>query len=246
VTESQNAARALSLLGTNASAAIPDLVAALGDENFAVTRNAANALASMGTNALGPLRERLPRAQVQEQIAILFTLASMQTNAAPAAPDIAALLESESTPVADMAAFTLGSLGPDAAPAITNFLTSTNSKILIRALQALAQLGPHGASASNEVVRLIQSPDPALRLHARMAFASTYPPKEFAQPIWVAGLRDPDPHNLEVSLRNLTMYPGNVREFNREIAALTSHPTNIIRVFASNALTTFRAWPTNK
>jgi hypothetical protein len=61
--------------------------------------------------------------------------------------------------------------------------------------------------------------------------------------VWLAGLHDPDARNVELSLRFLTMFPTNVRTFNREIALLATHPTNSIRQMASNALTMFNAWP---
>jgi hypothetical protein len=106
----------------------------------------------------------------------------------------------------------------------------------------------HG-TASNAVpalVSLIKSDNSDIRLLARQALASTLPSRDFSYPIWLEGLRDPDPRNVETSLRALTIFPTNVRTFNREIASLATHPTNSIREIASNALTIFRAWPREK
>jgi len=241
--ESRNAAIALQTLGPEGSDAIPALVAALQDESWTVTQAAAFALGAMGTNALPALRERLSYAKPAEIPWVLQAITALGTNAAPLAPPVAEIFGGQDAGAANLASIALMRMGADSVPAVTNFLSSTNVKVQFRTLVLLSQLGPPAIVATNQLFSLMQSENPTIRLNARQALAATMPPRELATPLWLEGLRDSDSTNVEASLRFLTMYPTNVRAFNREIASLALHPTNSIASIASNALTTFRAWP---
>ena len=84
--ESRNAALGLEALGTQATNAIPGLVAALSDPSFTVASSAAVALGAMGTNAAPAMAARLPFAGPQEQFWMLHAVRSMGTNAAAVNP----------------------------------------------------------------------------------------------------------------------------------------------------------------
>jgi HEAT repeat protein len=84
--ESRNAAIALQALGTQATNAIPQLVAALADPSLTVAQSAAAALGAMGTNAVPALIERFPKANTQELFWMLQALGAMGTNAGPLKP----------------------------------------------------------------------------------------------------------------------------------------------------------------
>jgi hypothetical protein len=241
--ESRSAALALQSLGPQASNAIPALVAALQDPSWTVTQAATVALGAMGTNAVPALGERLQKASAGELGWVLQAVAALGTNAAPLAPQLAEL--AVDTPGnADYAAYALARAGAKSVGAITNVLSiTTNTRAQIRLLNALRQIGEPALAATNQLFELTQSTNPTVRLNARYVLAATAAPRDLVVPQWVEGLRDPDSTNVETCLRYLTIYPADVRKYNREIGALVNHPTNSIALLASNSLTRCRAWP---
>jgi hypothetical protein len=241
--ESRSAAIALQALGPDATKAIPALVAALSDPSWTIAQTAAVALGAMGSNAVPALDRRLSLASPPELTWVLQAVTALGTNAAPLVPKLEPLLASEHNNVGVGASMALARIGFAAVPAVTNSFSNTNKAVLIRSLLTLQQIGPAALATTNSIVPLTRHSDPIVRLYALQALASIYPPREFSAPVWLAGLRDPDIRNVEISLRMLTIFPTNVRIYNREIARLTWHPTNSIREIASNSLTLFKAWP---
>jgi len=244
VMESRSAAVALQSLGPQASNAIPALVAALRDPSWTVTQAAVQALGAMGSNAAPALGERLTNAGVNEMPWVLQAVGALGTNAAPMAPRLAEMTIADSGgATANLAGYALARIGQEAISAITNLLSTTNTAAQLRLLNSLRQMGTQALAATNQLFSLMHHTNPAVRAHARYVLGGAYASKDVVTPYWVEGLRDPDSTNVEVSLRYLTVYPANVLAYNREIAELARHPTNSIAALASNALTTFQAWP---
>jgi HEAT repeat protein len=241
--ESRSAAVALQFLGPQATNAIPALIAALQDPNWAVAQSAAVALAAVGTNAVPALGERLDQADVEELRWALQAVAALGTNAAPLVPQLARLAVSTNNGRPGDAAYGLARIGEPAVHSIIEMLSTTNVEVQVRLLTTLQQIGPTSVTATNEIFKLMRSPNPTVRLHARYAYAATIPARDVEVPHWLEGLRDPDSTNVLVSLQYLSRHPAAVHAHNREIAGLLNHPTNSIAIAASNALTTWRAWP---
>ncbi|HUS35885.1 MAG TPA: hypothetical protein VM680_11090 [Verrucomicrobiae bacterium] len=242
--ESRNAAVALQALGQDATNAIPALIVALSDPSPIIAQAAAVALGSMDAAAVPALRDRLNVAAPNEIPWVLQAVSALGTNAAPLAPELGRILEN--APNSGMAGWveaTFAKIGPEAVPAIEKVMQNTNREVVLRGLSALANLGQSGIAATNILFELSRSEDAEIRLRARQAFGATLPPRELGLPVWVAGMRDPYPKNVEVSLRFLAIHPASVRQYSNEIAGLASHPTISIREVASNALTRFHAWP---
>lgn len=240
--ESRSAAIALQALGADATNAIPSLVAALQDPSWAVTMAAATALGSMGSNAVPALADRLTNGSPQEIPWVLQAVVALGTNAVLLAPQLAKIIETNNS-WADYASLCLTQIGAPAVPLVTPVLHGTNDATILRGLNMLVQIGIPSIAATNEFFALMHHNNPLIRLRARHALASTLPPRELAAPHWLEGLHDPDSTNVLTSLQYLTAFPMNVRTYNREIAELTSHPTNAIAATASNTLTIFRSWP---
>jgi hypothetical protein len=241
--ESRSAAVALQALGPQATNAIPALIAALQDPNWAVAQSAAVALAAVGPNAVPALGERLDKADADELRWALQAVAALGTNSTPLIPQLARLAGSTNTARPGDAAYALARIGEPAVPSIIELLSTKNVAVQVRLLSTLQQIGPHSAAATNELFRLMRSPNPSVRFYARYAFAATIPTREVEVPYWLEGLRDSDSTNVLVSLQYLSRHPRAVRAHNSEIAALLTHPTNSIAIAASNALTMWRAWP---
>jgi HEAT repeat protein len=238
--ESRNAAIALQSLGPEASNAIPALVAAAGDPSWTVAQAAAGALAAMGSNAVPALDQRLSKASPAELPWLLQSAMALGTNAAPLAPKLAPLLE---TPLWGSAAAALAGCGAAAVPIVTDRLATTNQELQIRALHVFGNMGTKAVAATNAIVPLTMSTNANVRYAAFTALSAMMLPKDAWSAFWASGLHDSDARNVEICLRQLAIYPGNVRAYNREIALLASHPTNSIRQVATNALTMWRAWP---
>ncbi len=242
MTESHNAAIALQTLGPQATNAIPELVAALRDPSWTIGQAAAVALGTIGTNAVPAVGERLTKASPTEMGLALQAITMWGTNAAPLAPTLTKMIATNA-PTSGYAASALARIGAEAVPLITNALSTVDDRARLQFLRALAEIGEPAIAATNQLAELIRSTNAMVRLGARYALGATYLPKEFANPIWLEGLHDSDSTNVAVSLHFLSVYPANVRKYNREIAALTNHPINSIALAASNALTTWGAWP---
>ena len=110
--ESRNAALGLQALGTRATNAIPELVAALADPSFTVASSAAVALGAMGTNAVPAMAARLASAGTQEQFWMLHAVRSMGTNASAIDPSVLNITPTNSLAQALSNAFTV--LAPSA------------------------------------------------------------------------------------------------------------------------------------
>lgn len=244
LTESRNAALALQSLGPEATNAIPSLMAAIRDPAPTVAMPAAAALGAIGSNAVPVIGERLSITNLAELPMLLQAVTIIGTNAATLAPKIAPLLAEDGGGVWGFAQMALARIGGAATPEVVKQLESTNQTVQLRALSTLSQIGVPALSATNAILPFTTNASAKIRLQARQALSATMPPKEIGAPVWLVGLKDPDVANVEISLRQLTIFPSNVRAYNHEIAALAGHPTNSIRQMASNALTAFHAWPT--
>jgi hypothetical protein len=199
------------------------------------------ALGAMGTNAVPALGERLRSAAPAELVWALQAIATLGTNAAPLAPQLAEMTVMNPA-VGGYASSALARVGAGSVGAITNWLSTTNIGAQIRLLVALGQIGEPALAATNQLFELTRSTNPMVRLNARNVLGANAP-RDLVVTQWLEGLHDSDSTNVEACLRFLTIYPSNVRKYNREIAELTHHPTNAIALLASNALTRVRVWP---
>jgi hypothetical protein len=243
VMESRNAAIALSSMGSNATDAIPPLIDALNDPSPLVAQSAAIALGNIGPNAIPALRSRLTNGTPAEMPWLFFALGLMRSNAAPAAPEIATHLTNDQMTVGDRAAMTLMQIGAPSAFLATNYFNSTNLKTRLRALSVLRNIGPSVAPATNTILPLLTDTNSEIRYNALLITMIAQPPPEFATPIWLNGIKDTDPRNVELALNGLAQRGEDVITYNREIAALAARNQPGVSAIASNALTLFRAWP---
>ncbi len=164
------AARALALIGSEASAYLPALEAALKDPDCHVRQQVTLALASLG---------RLAASAVPALIAVLDdvdpvvppgaagALASLGPEADTAAPALAKALTSPSDPLRRQAQAALVAIGPEAVPALRETLKTQDSSVIILVADALARIGGKARPAIPELLLAFNRGD----VHAKQKVA---------------------------------------------------------------------------
>lgn len=153
-TQAQSALMALEILGAEAAAAIPELVAMAASTNRSmVARRALRGLVSMGIQAVGPLIMVITNgnAALREEAMVFLGIGfRMDTNALPAVPIFLTYLTNGPSSAQAWAAAALGSLGLDPeliVPALTNCLTTSDTHLRRAAAMALFRFGPTAREA---------------------------------------------------------------------------------------------------
>lgn len=135
------AARALGVVGTNATAAVPDLVAALSENDLRWA--AAQALASIGGPAIAALTATTTNQDFKIRHAAVYGLGQAGTNALPAT---AMLIERACDPVQEIRAsalYSLGQIGRRGVPIV---------------LEAFSTYDPAHRTAAIEAIRAMETP----------------------------------------------------------------------------------------
>lgn len=238
LTMGHNAALSLALMGPDAKEAIPTLIQTLREPSTWLAQAAGRALASIGPDALPALQQRLGAAGPAEMPQVMNALGEMGPAAAPIVHDLAKFLSSTHHGYASVA---LGKIGHASIPAVSPYLAHTNPVVRFRALVMLQRLGPD--TPFELITPHLNDADPAVRLQAHFTLASTLGDYEMLNPYWLKGLTNSDVEIVQLSVRQLTIRPRDVRAYNHELAPLAQHTNQAVRSIVSNSLTRFHAWP---
>jgi HEAT repeat protein/lysophospholipase L1-like esterase len=181
------------------AAAVPTLLAALGDPDEAVRRESARALGRLGT-AADPARPGLHRALRDPRQSVrwaasraLFDLGVRTSELGP----LEEALSSDDPYVRGFAAFSLGELGAparEAVPALAAALRHPDGYTRGGAVAALAKLGPEAAAAVPALREGLASADGDRRWKAARTLGRIGPAAAAAVPALVKSLEDPNEH----------------------------------------------------
>lgn len=158
------AARALGVVGTNATAAIPDLVAALGDSN---TRWAsAQALASIGGPAIAALAAATTNQDVNVRHAAVYGLGQGATNSWPATQALLDRLHDDREEVRASALYALGRVGPRGVPIVLAAFSSESESRREAAAKAIKAMNSPPRQVLRTLLEYATNASPSLRQNA--------------------------------------------------------------------------------
>jgi HEAT repeat protein len=141
------ALQAISIMGTNASSAVPALNKVFREPHVGLSSGAAAALTRMGTNGVPALIAALDDPDFNIRAAACDSLGTLRSNSAPAIPRLAGIVTNEIGAIAASAATTLARIGPLAIPTLVNFLAHTNAAVRHWGAFGLTQMGPYARPA---------------------------------------------------------------------------------------------------
>ncbi|MEI8376113.1 MAG: HEAT repeat domain-containing protein [Planctomycetota bacterium] len=172
------AARALAALPPAPEITVPIWEKALKDADETTMRHAMDALAALGAQAVPRLMDALKHEKFR--VDIVYALGRIGPDAAPAAGELAKLVEDKKSRVAHEAIIALGNIGPgakDAVPALVKALEQTADKDLNFAAiaYALGKIGPGAAAAESVLLKQLESKDDNVRLLSAWALAQIRP-----------------------------------------------------------------------
>jgi HEAT repeat protein len=173
--------RTIGRMGKAAKAAVPDLAAALKDEDPMFRREALFALARIGQDAASAVPQievELADKTPEDQYAAIYALGKIGPAAKGAAGDLRKNLNSEDEflRIASMWALlqiqgTDEQLVKEAVPAFTKLLKDDREMRRLEAANALGEIGPAAAKALPTLKELAETDTPAVRQAAKDAIA---------------------------------------------------------------------------
>jgi HEAT repeat protein len=155
-----------------------------------------DAFAALGARVVPRATELLKDPKRRERA--MKVLAKIGPEAAPAVPDLVALLKEQDAKVRTEALFTLAAIGPKAAAAIgpaTEALADTDRDVMLTAGYFLGKLGPEAKAAAPALKKLLDSKDELVKLTGVHALLEVDPANEehvkMAVPEMTAALKNP-------------------------------------------------------
>jgi len=155
------AARALGAVGTNAIAAVPDLVAALGDNDARWA--AAQALANIGGPALLALTAATTNQDVNIRHAAVYGLGQAGTNAWAAAPALLDRVRDTNESVRASALYSLGRVGQGGVPAVLEEFSSDDPARVRASVQAIKAMNQPPRQVLRTLLEFSTNASPELR-----------------------------------------------------------------------------------
>ncbi len=189
------AARALAALPPAPEITAPIWEKAMKDADETTMRNAMDALAALGAQAVPRLTDALKYEKFR--VDVVYALGRIGPAAAPAAGELAKLVEDKNSRLAHEAIIALGNIGPgakDAVPALVKGLHQADDRDLNFAAIAFAlgKIGPGAASADSALLKQLDSKDDNVRVLSAWALAQIDPTSievaAKAVPVLIAGL----------------------------------------------------------
>lgn len=235
--DQHTAAQALALIGTNGRTAVPKLTEMLQSGNVLLTVSASRALAKIGPDALEPLTAALDSGDFTIRAAACDALGELGTNAAPAAPRLARIIQSESGPIVSSAVYALSRIGEPSIPVLLPLLKSTNWNDRLQAANALGFAGVAAKPAEPALVELARDEHPRVRAAAIEALGRIDPFSRTSERAALAALNDPFPEMRKAALQNLRFRPRAVRENASALIAALEDPAPAVQGAAALALT---------
>ncbi len=187
-----SAARALTLLGPQAQAAVPALAQALHDADMTVRWNAAQALGHLGKAGVPELAAVLTDKDAHVRYCAVSGLGCANQEAAPlAAPPLFKALTDKDGTVSSWASDGLAKLGTNAVPFLTNAIANPEPLIRQRAAKVLGSIR-YRPLVVPPLVNLLHDSQPACRTVAAQTLARLGLPDHAMTRAYLEALKDPE------------------------------------------------------
>ncbi|HEV8541748.1 MAG TPA: HEAT repeat domain-containing protein [Verrucomicrobiae bacterium] len=188
------AACAFMALGTNGGSGAPALSRLLRNPSSLLSGIAGNAMAQIGPASVPFLIEALDDQDYTIRSSACNGLGKLGTNAAPAVPRLANIVEAETGPITTSASFALYQIGPPAVPRLVAMLASTNRNV--RRMAAYALTSPQGASTAppSALIAAARDPDDHVRWNAAAALSQVIDPPPEVERALLEALSDRNPN----------------------------------------------------
>jgi len=164
------AARALGIVGTNATEAVPDLAATLGDNDARWA--AAQALASIGGPAIPALASAATNIDANIRHAAVFGLGQAGTNALPATEALLTCVRDPAEFVRASVLYSLGQFGRPGVPVILEAFSSDSPERREAATKALEGMNSPTWQISSTLMEFTTNSSPRLRQNSLEALQS--------------------------------------------------------------------------
>ena len=193
------AIRALGVIGPDAVAALPDLLATLADSDSRVRWMTAQTIALLGPEAVAALVPLTTNTDANLRHATVYALGEARTNALPAVPALILCSTDTNQSVRASALYSLGRIGLAAVPqAIDMAVTNSDPQLRNAAFRSLVAMRPPlGRVLNSQLVITNNTPD--IRRMAYLSMWSSRQTNAQALRLYQTGLADEDPTVRELA-----------------------------------------------
>lgn len=233
------AAKALELLGTNASGAVPSLTNALRDQNQVLQNFASKALATM-PDAVPGLVAALDDPDISIRSHAALALRALGPQASNAVPRLVQIMRSEVGQIVHVASYALSGIGQPAIPLLTDALGDTNAAVRKQVALTLGNMEVHGLLAVPALVAAAHDPDPSVREAIIQALGKIDRTTPEADETLVAALSDSNEAVRAHAMEALVFRPRAIRQNFAKIESLQEDANEKVRAAARTAVENYK------
>jgi len=212
-----SAARALGVVGTNATAAVPDLVIAMNDIDLRWA--AAQALASIGGPAISALASATTNKDMNIRHAAVYGLGQAGTNALPATEALLERVQDTNEEVRASAHYSLGQIGRLGLPVVLQDFSTYDPARRIAALEAIKAMSTSPRQTFVTLLEFSTNTSPVLRQNSLEALQTMRLNHARVLGAYFKAIDDPDPRVRASAVR--AMGQAKVWETNSALSEMT-------------------------
>lgn len=233
------AAKALELMGTNATSAVPALTNALRDPHTALQQQASAALGQM-PEAVPALITALDDPSYDVRTHACLALRKLGPQASNAVPRLMQIVTNEPGAIVTLATFALSSIGQPAIPSLTESLFHTNAHIRKLSAETLGNMDAYGVPAVPALVQAAKDPDAVVREKAIGAIAKIDRTTPEADTALIEALNETNQMTRALAVEAIASRPRAVRHHIQVLERLVDDPNPKVRETAQAIVSQYK------